>query len=124
MVKKALLSIFLLVLGAVTLFMSSSVIFDWFGIRSREGNFVPAVVWANWTCGILYIASSVALMKRKIWTKGLLITALAILILASFYLSVHVSTGGLYETKTIGALAFRTVITALLLILTRNMIKR
>ena len=35
--KKTLVLGSLLLIGVVTLFMSSSVIFDWFGIREKEG---------------------------------------------------------------------------------------
>jgi hypothetical protein len=36
-----IIAILLAAFGLLTLFLSSSVIFDLFGIRAKEGNFVP-----------------------------------------------------------------------------------
>jgi hypothetical protein len=41
--------------GLLTLFLSSSVIFDLFGIRAKEGNYVLFVVWSNFISSILYL---------------------------------------------------------------------
>ena len=116
--KRTLLLIFLFLFGLVTLFMSSAVLFDWLGIREKEGNFVPAVVWANWLCGFLYLICAYAVFKNSLRAKIPLITALFILIAAYLYLFIHISNGGLYETKTVGAMAFRIGVTALFLFTT------
>ena len=122
--KRTLLLIFLFLFGLVTLFMSSAVLFDWVGIREKEGNFVPAVVWANWLCGFLYLICAYAVFKNSLRAKIPLITALFILIAASLYLFIHTSKGGLYETKTVGAMAFRIGITALFLFTTIKIFKK
>lgn len=122
--KKTILLIFLILFGGVTLFMSSSVLFDWFGIRAKEGNFVPFVVWANWVCGILYLIAASGILRNQIWVKFPLMISLIILILAYIGLFIHINNGGLYETKTIGAMAFRTVITAILLFITIKILKK
>ncbi|MGV8915283.1 MAG: hypothetical protein ACOH1X_07530 [Kaistella sp.] len=122
--KKTILIVALLLFGAVTLFMSSSVLFDWFGIREKEGNFVPLIVWANWLCGILYLMAAFALWKNKLWAVKPLIISLIILILASVGLFVHINGGGLYETKTLGAMVFRLVITGIFTYLTSKIYKK
>ena len=48
----------LLLLGLLTLFLSSSIIFDLFEIREMEGNYVGFVVWANFISAILYIITA------------------------------------------------------------------
>ena len=40
-------AVILTAFGLLTLFLSTSVIFDLFGIRAKEGNYVHFVVWAN-----------------------------------------------------------------------------
>lgn len=95
----------------LTLFLSSSVIFDWFGIRAKEGNYVPFVVWANFFCSWLYLLSAYGFIKLRKWTYKILIAAAMILIIALIGLFFHINNGGLYETKTIGALFFRTGLT-------------
>lgn len=122
--KRTLLLIFLFLFGLVTLFMSSAVLFDWLGIREKEGNFVPAVVWTNWLCGFLYLICAYAVFKNSLRAKIPLIIALFILIAAYLYLIIHISNGGLYETKTVGAMAFRIGVTALFLFTTIKIYKK
>ena len=95
----------------LTLFLSSSVIFDWFGIRAKEGNYVPLVVWANFISSVLYLIAAYGLLKLKKWTVRPLLASVFILIGALIGLYVHINAGGLYETKTVGALFFRTGLT-------------
>ena len=83
--------------AVVTLFMSSSVIFDWFGIREKEGNYVPVVVWSNLLASVLYLISTYAAVKFKNYTGILLISALAILVLAYIALGFHIRSGGNYS---------------------------
>jgi drug/metabolite transporter (DMT)-like permease len=122
--KRNILLTFLLLFGLVTLFMSSSVLFDWFGIREKEGNYVPGIVWANFVCGILYLVAAYGIIRHQIWARFPLTIALLILILASIVLFIHIYNGGLYETKTIGAMAFRTGVTVLFLLITTKIFKK
>lgn len=122
--KKTILIVALLIFGAVTLFMSSSVLFDWFGIREKEGNFVPLIVWANWLCGFLYLMAAFALWKNKLWAVKPLIISLIILSVAFIGLFLHITGGGLYETKTLGAMVFRLGITGIFTYLTFKIYKK
>lgn len=122
--KKTILLIVLILFGAVTLFMSSSVLFDWFGIRAKEGNYVLLIVWANWICGILYLITAYAILKNQSWAKLPLIISLVILVIAYIGLFIHINNGELYETKTIGAMAFRIIVTALFLFTTIKILKK
>lgn len=98
--------------GLLTLFLSSSVIFDLFGIRAKEGNYVLLVVWANFLSSILYLVAAYGFVKSRKWTiKPLGISAI-ILVLAFAGLLIHINSGGIYKTKTVGAMLFRIVVTA------------
>ena len=121
--KKTILLLFLILFGLVTLFMSSSVLFDWFGIRAKEGNYVSLVVWANFLCGILYLIAAFGIIRNKSWVRIPFVAALIVLVLAYMNLFTHITTGGLYETKTIFAMAFRFGITALFLFTTIKILK-
>lgn len=103
----------LLLFAVLTLFMSSSVLFDLFGIREREGNYVPFVVWANFFASLLYMASVYGLVHRQKWTVRVLGMALILLVVTFTAFLFHIRSGGLYETKTLGALVFRTGVTGL-----------
>lgn len=122
--KKTILLIFLIIFGGVTLFMSSSVLFDWFGIREKEGHFIPFVVWTNWICGMLYLIAAFGILRNQSWAKLLLIISLVILILTYFGLFIQINDNVPYETKTIGAMTFRIAVTALFIFLTNKIDKK
>ncbi len=106
-----LLAIILAGFGLLTLFLSTSVIFDLFGIRAKEGNYVLFVVWSNFISSILYLFAAYGFVKGKNWTATVLGISALKLIAAFIGLKIHASSGGIYETKTIGAMIFRIAVT-------------
>ena len=119
-VSAAILALFAL----LTLFLSSSVIFDWFGIRAKEGNYVLFIVWANFICSVLYLFAVYGFLKRVTWTFWILMTALIVLIIAFIALQFHINNGGIYEEKTIGATVFRMLVTLIFSLLAFYNIKK
>lgn len=115
---------FLTLFGLLTIFMGGSVIFDLFGIRAIEGNYVLFVVWANFICGFLYVISAYGLLKNIRWAAPLLGLAFIILLAAFAGLLIHIYNGGIYEKKTVGAMTFRTIITLLLYFGARYALKK
>ena len=107
----------LILFGITTLFLSTSIIFNWFGIRTQQGNNVPLVVRSNFLSGVLYLISVFGLWAHKKWTIVPLLISFFVLIGAFLGLYVHVNSGGLYETKTIGALFFRIIVTMIFALL-------
>lgn len=101
----------LAIFGLLTLFLSTSVILDLFGIRAKEGNYVLFVVWANFICSILYLISAYGFIKNKRWTFKLMGISAIILITAIAGLFVHINSGGIYETETVNGMILRTVVT-------------
>lgn len=97
--------------GLLTLFLSSSVIFDLFGIRAREGNYVLFIVWANFIASFIYLFSAYGFVKSKAWTTSILSIASVILLVAFLGLMIWVYKGGIHETKTIAAMIFRITVT-------------
>jgi hypothetical protein len=99
------------IFALLTLFMSTSVIFDLFHIREKEGNYVMFVVFTNFIVGFMYLFSAFGIFKEKTWTTKVLLLATIILIIGFIGLLIHANSGGIYETKTIGAMIFRVSIT-------------
>lgn len=97
----------------LTLFMSGSVIFDLFGIRAKEGNYVLFVVVLNFICGFLYLVAAYGLFTQKRWTTRLLIAAVGILVVSFLGLLWHINSGGIFEMGTVKAMLFRISITLL-----------
>ncbi len=104
-------AVILTAFGLLTLFLSTSVIFDLFGIRAKEGNYVLFVVWSNFISSILYLLAAYGFVKVKNWTTIPLGISTLILIAAFIGLQIHINSGGIYETKTIGAMIFRITVT-------------
>lgn len=104
--------------GLLTLFLSTSVIFDLFGIRAKEGNYVLFVVWSNFISSILYIFAAYGFIKNKRWTATLLVISTLTLMAAFIGLKIHINSGGIYETKTVGAMIFRIAVTLFFAIIT------
>jgi lysylphosphatidylglycerol synthetase-like protein (DUF2156 family) len=104
-------AIFLGVFALFTFYLSSAIIFDWFGIRAKQGNYVLFIVWTNFICSILYLFAVYGFIKRAKWTFGTLIIALVILILTFIAFQFYIHNGGVYQDKTIKALIFRMLVT-------------
>lgn len=98
----------------LTLFMSTSVIFDLFGIRAKEGNYVLFIVIANFFAGFTYLAAAYGFFTSKKWTSLLLAGTSAVLLISFIALLIHANAGGLYETKTVKAMIFRMSFTVVL----------
>lgn len=118
-----ILTVLLLLFALLTLFLSGSVIFDLFGIRAKEGNYVPLVVWANFISSILYLVVVYGLLKMKMWSVWLLVISAVILVAAFIGLKIHISEGGLYEAKTVNAMIFRIGLTILLAVASYFLLK-
>ena len=104
-------AVILTAFGLLTLFLSTSVIFDLFGIRAKEGNYVLFVVWSNFISSILYLFAAYGFVKVKNWTTILLGISTLILIVAFIGLKIHANSGGIYETQTVGAMMIRIAVT-------------
>ena len=112
-----LIAAILVSFGLLTLFLSGSVIFDFFGIRAKEGNYVLFVVWSNFIASLLYLNAAYGFVTTKKWTTPLLGISTLILIIAFIGLNIYVSLGGIHETKTISAMIFRISVTLVFTIL-------
>lgn len=110
--------IFLTVLflfGVMTLMLSGSIIFDLFGIRAMEGNYVDFVVWANLVASILYIATFIDFVRNKKWNWHYLAYSFVILVGTTIAFWIYIENGGIHEAKTVKAVVFRTIFTGILL---------
>ena len=106
-----LIALLLATFGLLTMFLSASVIFDLFGIRAKEGNYVLFIVWTNFISSIIYLVASYGFIKNKNWTSTILGISALILVNAVIGFIIYINADGVYETKTIGAMIFRIVVT-------------
>jgi hypothetical protein len=73
-----------------TLFLSTSVIFDLFGIRAKEGNYVLFVVWSNFISSIFYLFAAYGFIKTGNGLLHSLAISTFILIGAFIGLNIHI----------------------------------
>ena len=69
---RVILGLVIIAFGALTLFLSTSVLLDLFGIRARESPYVPAVVVANLIASLLYLPAGASLLMKRRWSALLL----------------------------------------------------
>jgi hypothetical protein len=113
-------AILLAAFAVLTLFLTSSIFFDLFGIREMEGNYVMFVVVANFVSSLCYLLAAYGFWKGQKWTTYLLLLSSVILSIALIYFLIYVSSGGLHEPKTSGALIFRLVLTSLFVVVSNK----
>jgi hypothetical protein len=106
-------AVIITIFALITIFMGTSVIFDLFQIRKKEGNYVMFVVVTNFIVGFTYLFSAYGLFTEKKWTTKVLAASGILLLIGFIGLIIHVYSGGIYEIKTIGAMIFRISITIL-----------
>ena len=111
---KIIQTILLSFFGLVTVFMASSVIFNLFGIREKEGNYVLFIVYTNLVCGILYLMAAYTTWTTPKLSFTSLVVSLALLIVAFIAFQFYIYNGGIHEAKTIKAMVFRIVFTAIM----------
>ena len=109
---------FLAIFGLIMIAMTTSVIFDLFGIRELEGNYVMSVVIANWFAGFLYLVAAYGIFKNQKWSYIPLLISAITLIISFIFLQVHIQDGGAFEAKTIKALSIRIVLSLIFAMIT------
>lgn len=112
-----------LLFGVLTIFAGGSVILGLFGMREREGDYVPYVVWASFISGILYVFASYGFFKKRLWTKAALINAIFILLAGFVALIVWILKDKPYETAIIFKLLFRILFSVGLFWIARNQLR-
>lgn len=118
-----LIAALLAAFGFLTVFMSGSVIFDLFGMRAREGNYVPFVVWANFFSGVAFLASAFGYVKSRPWAARPLVFSFGLLLAAFVGLFIHIAAGAPYETKTVFAMIFRITVNGVFIWVVRRHVK-
>lgn len=106
-----LIAVILIAFGLLSIFMSSAVLFDWFGMQAKQGNYIPFIVKTNLTAGFLYLIAAYAFIKRQQWAFWVLLSTALLLIYTSALFYVRIHTGGLYESHTVIAMVFRVIFT-------------
>lgn len=98
-------------LGLLTLFISSSVIWNLFGIREELNNYISFVVYSNFICSFIYLLASYYFFTNNKWATVALFVAVIILIIAYIGLLLYIQSGRIFEMRTVKVMLFRTSLT-------------
>lgn len=96
--------------GLMTVREGGAVLFVDGPARTAAGDYVSFVLWFNFLAGFAYAASGVGLWFQQNWAARLAIgiAAATLLVFAAF--AWHFTSGGAYETRTVGAMTFRSAV--------------
>ena len=96
--------------GLLTVIAGGRALFGDAAARAAVGNAVPFVLWFNFLCGFAYVVAGVGLYLWRRWA-ALLSAAIAVSTLVVFGAFLwHIAAGGLFETRTIGAMILRSTV--------------
>lgn len=96
--------------GALTVFSGGSVLFGPDDAQRAAGAYVGFVVWFNFIAGFAYVAAGLGLWTQQRWAAVLTFLLALATLLVFAALGVHIAGGGAYETRTVGALMFRSLV--------------
>ncbi|WP_081211847.1 hypothetical protein [Salegentibacter sediminis] len=102
---------FFLVFALISLYLSSSIIFDWFEMREAQRDYVLFVVWVNFIASFLYLGALYGFFRYKKWTWKILGVSALMIFVAFLGLLIHIDSGGEFKLETIRALVLRFFIT-------------
>lgn len=96
--------------GLLTIKEGGTILFGGEAARATAGNYVPFVLWFNFTAGFAYVVAGAGLWMQQRWAVWLAvaITAATALTFAAF--GMHVYSGGAYEQRTVVAMCLRTLV--------------
>ena len=103
-------SLLAFVFGLLTLKSGGSVLFFDGEARQAAGNYVPFVLWFNFLAGFVYLVTAISLWLMRPWAAwlSLLLAGSTLVIFAA--LGLYILNGGVYETRTIAAMALRSAV--------------
>ncbi len=96
--------------GLLTVLAGGRTLYGGEAARLAAGAVVPFVLWFNFGAGFAYVACGLGLWWHRRWSvplaAGIAITTAGVF--AAF--GIHAWGGGAYETRTVGAMALRTLL--------------
>ncbi|NQW02264.1 MAG: hypothetical protein HQ483_21350 [Rhodospirillales bacterium] len=104
------IAIFVGIFGALSLKSGGEVLFIDGAGRAAAGNYLPSVVWFNFLAGFAYIAGAVGLARWRPWVAPLAFTIAILTCVVFVALGAHISMGGAFEVRTVGAMTLRSLV--------------
>lgn len=104
------MSLMALAFGVLTIKEGGAILFGSETARAAAGNYVPFVLWFNFSAGFAYVIAGAGLWLQRRWAAWLAITIAAATLCTFALLGGHVMSGGAYELRTVIAMSVRTLV--------------
>ena len=101
------LSVMAIAFGGLTIFSGGRALFGGTEAEAAVGNAVSFVLWFNFLAGFFYVLTGIGLLRRWQWSASAAVALALTTAIAAASFAIHVMTGGLYEMRTMGAMAIR-----------------
>lgn len=111
------ISLIALAFGFMTIKEGGTVLFGDEAARVAAGNFVPFVLWFNFSAGFAYMIAGVGLWLQRCWAVWLAIAIVTLTALTFVAFAAHVWFGGAYEHRTVIAMSIRTLLWAVIAVI-------
>ncbi len=112
------MSLIALLFGLMTIKSGGMVLFTSGEAHQAAGNYVPFVLWFNFSAGFAYIAAGIGLWLQHRWANRLAVIIAIFTLLVFGALGVHIYSGGAYEERTIMAMTLRSTVWIVIALIT------
>jgi hypothetical protein len=96
--------------GLLTIKEGGTILFGDEAVRDAAGNYVPFVLWFNFSAGFAYVIAGVGLWLQKRWSAWLAVAITLATALTFVAFVVHIYSGGAFEQRTVIAMSLRTLV--------------
>lgn len=112
------------VFGVLTLKSGGSVLFIDGVARQAAGDYVPFVLWFNFSAGFIYILTAIALWLMRPWAVWLSLLLVISTLITFAALGLYIHNGGAYEMRTVIAMTLRITVWIVITVFAWNNFKR
>jgi len=109
-----IITVIAVVFGLLTIKSGGAVLFVEGSAREDAGNYVAFVLWFNFLAGFAYLLAGAGIFMQKHWGARLSIFIVAATIVVFALFGLHILNEGLYEVRTVAAMALRTIVWAII----------
>ncbi|MCK4705371.1 MAG: hypothetical protein KAT90_07825 [Gammaproteobacteria bacterium] len=102
------LSLIAILFGLLTIKSGGSVLFIDGDARLAAGNYVPFVLWFNFSAGFVYIVAGAALWLQRTWVAWLSLVLAGSTLVIFIVFGLYILNGGEYEMRTVIAMSLRS----------------
>ena len=96
--------------GLATINEGGAILFGDEAARITAGNYVPFVLWFNFSAGSAYVIAGIGLWMKQRWAAWLAIAIAVATAIVFAILGVHIFADGAYELRTVIAMSIRTLV--------------